>query len=74
MHQNPRPFSAEELSAAWRRYIRDGIIEYPEQNIVALCREMKWGWEKYLSEPEWFTKMLLWLMIEEAKEAKRRSQ
>jgi hypothetical protein len=67
MHQNPRPFSPEELSAAWRRYFRSKIVEYPEQNIVALCREMQWGYEEFLAQPTWFVQMLTWLIIEESK-------
>ena len=43
--ENPRPFSSEELSAAWHRYFSFGTIEYPEQTIALLCREMKWTYE-----------------------------
>lgn len=74
MRHNPRPFSPEEIGAAWRRYFSNDIVEYPEQIVAVLCREMKWGYEEYLAQPTGFIQMLLGLMAAEAKEAKRRSQ
>jgi hypothetical protein len=34
---------------------------------------MKWTWDQYLAQPEWFVRMLTWLLIEEAKESNRRN-
>ena len=69
-----RPFSPAELSAAWRRYFAVGSLEYPEQMVIAkLCREMKWGYEEFLAQPQWFVHMILSLIIEESNKSARQS-
>ena len=74
MLKNSRPFSPDEIGAAWRRYFVNGTVEYPAQIVAVLCREMGWGYEEYLDQPVEFIHMLLGLMSEEAKDAKRRSE
>jgi hypothetical protein len=39
-----------------------------------LCREMKWSWEVYCSQPQWFITMLLSMLQNEAEQAERRNK
>ena len=41
--------------------------------VATLCREMKWGYEEYLAQPEWFIQMVLGAIIGEAKASARRT-
>jgi hypothetical protein len=39
-----------------------------------ICREMKWDWEQYQSQPKWFIDVILSLMQEEAEESNRKAK
>ncbi len=39
-----------------------------------ICREMKWDWEQYQSQPKWFIDVILSMMQEEAEESKRKDK
>lgn len=46
----------------------------PELKAVVLAREMKWTWDEYLRQPQWFVSNLLMMLQAEAEEAKRRAK
>jgi hypothetical protein len=39
-----------------------------------LCREMKWTWEEYRAQPQWFIVMLLSMLQNEAEEMNRKAK
>ena len=39
-----------------------------------LCREMKWDWHTYRSQPQWFITSLLTMLQNEAEEAKTKGK
>lgn len=39
--------------------------------IAIVCREMKWDWEQYQSQPSWFITVLLELLKAESEAAKK---
>lgn len=43
----------------WRRYFSSGVIEWNIQLVAILCKEMGWGYETYLSQPQEFVFMLM---------------
>jgi hypothetical protein len=49
-------------------------VEFDTQLIAWLCKEMRWTYEEYLSQPTWFILMLLELFRAETQEANRRNQ
>ena len=58
------------MRAAWSRYFSSGIVEFDTQIVAILCREMRWDFEQYLSQPLWFIFMLLELLRAETLHAK----
>jgi hypothetical protein len=39
-----------------------------------VCREMKWDWEQFQSQPNWFIDIILAMLREEAEEISRRNK
>ena len=42
--------------------------------MVLLCREMKWKFQEYREQPQWFIVMLLSMLQNEAEETNRRNK
>jgi len=39
-----------------------------------VCREMKWTWEQYRTQPVWFISTILAMLRQEAEELERKSK
>jgi hypothetical protein len=49
-------------------------MEYPEQAITILCREMKWTYEEYSAQPTWLVQSLIALMQAEGEHYKNKQK
>jgi hypothetical protein len=41
---------------------------------AVLCREMKWTWQEYREQPQWFVTMILSMLQNEAEEIKSKQK
>jgi hypothetical protein len=63
------------VQLAWHEFFALGRAELRREMVAAIiCREMKWDWETFQSQPNWFIDVILAMLQEEAAEANRRNK